>query len=117
MLRVTGQVVHRRIGYAATDYLETRGTPQHPDDLVHHECLVMRYGLMTDRDWPFLIDGKERRVRGSGHRRAQTGPSFRGLACGPVRIARKTHHHSAADLPRRAPTLHPPPSATTYPRP
>jgi hypothetical protein len=32
---------------------ESRGLPQHLDDLAHHESLVMRYGLTTDRDWPF----------------------------------------------------------------
>jgi hypothetical protein len=41
---------------------ESRGLPQHPDDGAHQECLVMRYGLTTDREWPFLIDGKERRI-------------------------------------------------------
>ena len=67
-LRVKRLVENRRIVCAAPAYLATRGTPQHPDDLVHHECLVMRYGLTTDRDWPFLIDGKERRVMVQGHK-------------------------------------------------
>ena len=56
-LRVKRLVENRRIVCAAPAYSATRGTPQHPDDLVHHECLVMRYGLTTDREWPFLIDG------------------------------------------------------------
>jgi molybdenum-dependent DNA-binding transcriptional regulator ModE len=51
-LRVKRLVENRRIVCASPAYLETRGAPQHPGDLVHHECLVMRYGLTTDRDWP-----------------------------------------------------------------
>src|SRR3982075_3468634 len=65
-LRVKRLAENRRIVCASPAYLKTRGAPQHPDDLVHHECLVMRYGLTTDRDWPFLIDGKERRGLGRG---------------------------------------------------
>src|SRR2546430_1419616 len=67
-LRVKRLAENRRIVCASPAYLKTRGTPQYPDDLVHHECLVMRYGLTTDRDWPFLIDGKERRATLPGDR-------------------------------------------------
>jgi DNA-binding transcriptional LysR family regulator len=41
-LRVKRLVENRRIVCAAPAYLATRGMPQHPDDLAHHECLVMR---------------------------------------------------------------------------
>src|SRR6202789_1856730 len=61
-LRVRRLMANRRILCAAPTYVARRGVPQHPDDLVHHECLVMRYGLTTDRDWPFRIDGRERRI-------------------------------------------------------
>src|SRR6266478_6825219 len=46
-LRVKRLAENRRIVCASPAYLETRGVPQHPDDLVRHECLVMRYGLTT----------------------------------------------------------------------
>jgi DNA-binding transcriptional LysR family regulator len=76
-LRVKRLAENRRFVCASPAYLKTRGTPQYPDDLVHHECLVMRYGLTTDRDWPFLIDGKERRVVVQGHRIANDGELVR----------------------------------------
>src|SRR5258707_1873380 len=63
-LRVKRLAENRRIVCPSPAYLKTKGTPQHPDDLVHHECLVMRYGLTTDREWAFLIDSKERRAGG-----------------------------------------------------
>jgi DNA-binding transcriptional LysR family regulator len=97
-LRVKRLAENRRIVCASPAYLETRGTPQHPDDLVHHECLVMRYGLTTDRDWPFLIDGKERRVVVQGHRIANDGELVRVWCRNGFGIARKSRLDVEADL-------------------
>jgi DNA-binding transcriptional LysR family regulator len=97
-LRVKRLVENRRIVCAAPAYLATRGTPQHPDDLVQHECLVMRYGLTTDRDWPFLIDGKERRVVVQGHRIANDGELVRLWCRNGLGIARKSRLDVEADL-------------------
>ena len=76
-LRVKRLVENRRIVCASPTYLRTRGVPQHPDGLVHHECLIMRYGVTTDREWPFLIGGKEGRVVVQGHRIANDGELVR----------------------------------------
>jgi DNA-binding transcriptional LysR family regulator len=89
---------NRRIVCASPAYLKTRGTPQYPDDLVHHECLVLRYGLATDRDWPFLIDGKERRVVVQGHRIANEGELVRVWCRNGLGIARKSRLDVEADL-------------------
>jgi DNA-binding transcriptional LysR family regulator len=97
-LRVKRLVENRRIVCAAPAYLAARGTPQHPDDLVQHECLVMRYGLTTDRDWPFLIDGKERRVIVQGHRIANDGELVRVWCRNGLGIARKSRLDVEADL-------------------
>jgi DNA-binding transcriptional LysR family regulator len=97
-LRVKRLAENRRIVCASPAYLKTRGTPQHPDDLVHHECLVMRYGLTTDRDWPFLIDGKERRVIVQGHRIANDGELVRVWCRNGSGIARKSRLDVEADL-------------------
>jgi DNA-binding transcriptional LysR family regulator len=83
---------------ASPAYLETRGSPQHPDDLVHHECLIMRYGLTTDRDWPFLIDGKERRVVVQGQRIVNDGELVRVWCRSGFGIARKSRLDVEADL-------------------
>jgi DNA-binding transcriptional LysR family regulator len=89
---------NRRIVCASPAYLENRGTPQHPDDLVHHECLVMRYGLTTDRDWPFLIDGKEQRIAVQGHRIANDGELVRVWCRNGFGIARKSRLDVEVDL-------------------
>lgn len=41
---------------AAPEYLARRGTPQHPKDLIHHECLG--YTVAAGHHWQFRIDGK-----------------------------------------------------------
>ena len=97
-LRVKRLAENRRVVCASPAYLESRGTPQHPDDLVHHECLVMRYGQTTDRDWPFLIDGKEQRVAVQGHRIANDGELVRVWCRNGLGIARKSHLDVEADL-------------------
>src|SRR5712671_635899 len=76
-LRVKRLADNRRIVCASPAYLREKGLPQYPDDLTHHECILMRFGQTIDRDWPFLIDGetedrrpgtanRERRRAGSG---------------------------------------------------
>ncbi len=45
--------------YASPDYLARHGRPQHPDDLVHHECLEFRVGHAGRvTRWP-LTDGQQ----------------------------------------------------------
>ena len=70
---------NRRVVCASPAYLRSRGTPQHPDDLTQHECILMRFGPTIDREWPFLIDGKKRADRGpgaSGRERRRLGPGL-----------------------------------------
>ncbi len=42
-----------RIVCAAPAYIARRGTPSSPDDLQDHQCLLMRFGKMLDRQWHF----------------------------------------------------------------
>lgn len=51
---------HRLCCYASPDYLDTKGTPKHPDDLSAHDTVNLRYqstGLMFR--WPFRIGDRE----------------------------------------------------------
>jgi DNA-binding transcriptional LysR family regulator len=58
----------------------------------------MRHGLTTDREWPFLIDGKERRVVVQGHRIANDGELVRVWCRSGFGIARKSRLDVEADL-------------------
>lgn len=42
----------RRVICATPDYLDRRGAPAHPDDLVHHDCIVYTNGRSPGR-WRF----------------------------------------------------------------
>ena len=94
---------NRRVVCASRAYLKKSGRLQHPDDLVHHECVLMRFGLAIDRDWPFLIDGKVRRVVVHGHRIANDGGLVRDWCLHGYGVARKSFWDVEADL--RAGTL------------
>ncbi len=72
--------------------------PQHPDDLTQHECILMRFGPTIDREWPFLIDSKERRIAVKGHRVANDGGLVRDWCRNGYGLARKSLWDVAADL-------------------
>lgn len=72
-LRVRSLGRNRRLVCAAPAYLEAHGTPTHPNDLAAHDCIVMRFGQNLDREWPFRIDGRTKRVMVRGRRIANDG--------------------------------------------
>ncbi len=50
---------------AAPSYLEKRGVPERPGDLIAHTCIIdsnFRNGVQ----WPFIIDGKHKTIKVSG---------------------------------------------------
>ena len=67
--------VARRIGqlgralYAAPEYIERAGLPQHPDELGAHR-LVTNSAATQLNHWPFVIDGKPTRRLAEGHWRS-----------------------------------------------
>lgn len=60
MVRKLGDL--RWVFTAAPEYLEAHGTPQSPDELVNHNCLLF-YGESKTPNWPVLIDGKPDQVK------------------------------------------------------
>jgi DNA-binding transcriptional LysR family regulator len=58
---------HVIVGSAA--YLARAGSPKAPEDLAHHQCLL----LGENRQWSFSRDGVERTVRVSGPIRSNNG--------------------------------------------
>ena len=57
---------HRLGAFAAPVYLARRGTPRHPDDLVHHDCVNFRFQSTGQAlRWPFQVGG--RRVEFTPH--------------------------------------------------
>ena len=65
---------------ASPDYLEQMGTPQSPDELIDHQCLV--YSLLRDYEYWHLTDtsGKEIKTRVRPYLKASTGEFLREAA-------------------------------------
>ena len=50
---------HRICAFASPAYLAARGKPQHPSDLLNHDCVNFRYQATgQEAQWPFLVGGK-----------------------------------------------------------
>ena len=89
---------NRRVVCAAPSYLAENGTPEHPDDLARHDCIVMRFGQNIDREWPFVIDGAVRRIAVRGRRIANDGGLVREWCRQGRGIALKSIRDVDADL-------------------
>jgi DNA-binding transcriptional LysR family regulator len=57
---------NRRLCVAAPSYLKRAGPPQHPNDLVRHECLTLSSDASQTRGWAFRVDGVVIHLRPSG---------------------------------------------------
>ena len=55
-----------RVLVASPAYLERRGTPQLPTDLLGHDCLLYSSGARVFDEWSFLRDGVHTPVRAPG---------------------------------------------------
>lgn len=87
-----------RLVCASPDYLERHGRPGHPEELTGHNCLVMRFGTNTDRTWPFVIDGRTRKIVVGGDRTANDGEAVRHWCAAGYGIARKSEWDIAEEL-------------------
>ncbi len=57
---------NRRLCVAAPGYLQRAGVPQHPSELVRHECLTLSSDASQTRGWAFSVDGQVLHLRPSG---------------------------------------------------
>lgn len=62
----------RTVPCASPAYLERRGTPQAPEDLIAHNCLTYMHRNWKD-EWRFSRGGVERKVRIAGNLRGNNG--------------------------------------------
>lgn len=89
---------NRRLICASPEYLRNNGTPRHPDDLAHHNCLIMRFAAQTDQDWLFVIEGEQRNYRVVGNRVADGGDVIRRWCLEGYGIALKSEWDIRHDL-------------------
>jgi DNA-binding transcriptional LysR family regulator len=54
-----------RMLYTSPEYLRRHGTPQSPEQLANHQCVIMSSKSITH--WPFVIDGKTSEIPINAH--------------------------------------------------
>ena len=59
---------NRRLCVAAPAYLQRAGVPQHPAELMRHECLTLSSDASQSRGWAFAVDGAVTHLRPRGRR-------------------------------------------------
>ncbi|WFC61465.1 LysR family transcriptional regulator [Pseudomonas sp. REST10] len=89
---------NRRVVCAAPSYLERMGMPLHPDELHGHDCIVMRFGINSDHQWSFLVDGKPYSVAVRSRRMANHGELVRRWALQGHGLCLKSVWDVQADL-------------------
>jgi DNA-binding transcriptional LysR family regulator len=89
---------NRRVVCASPLYLARHGTPQHPEDLREHECLVMRFGINISREWTFKKQGQTQRITVRGRRVANDGALVRQWCLAGHGICLKSVWDVRADL-------------------
>ncbi len=57
---------NRRLCVAAPAYLQRAGVPQHPQELLRHECLTLSSDASQTRGWAFKVDDAVAHLRPSG---------------------------------------------------
>ncbi len=82
----------RMVVVAAPLYLARHGTPSHPTDLIHHECLG--YTVVDSHAWQFRVGGKFENFAVRSHISANNGAALveaatrsLGITCQPEFIA------------------------------
>ena len=89
---------NRRLVCGSPAYFEKFGTPRHPDELIHHQCLMMRFNENPDQLWPFVINQELRNVPIQGVRIANDGGLVRQWARDGHGIALKSIWDVGHDL-------------------
>lgn len=72
----TGFLSRKAIFQSSPDYLERYGTPEHPDDLLHHRCISNRLGDDRIYRWELERDGETYQITVPGSvtvNQAETG--------------------------------------------
>lgn len=79
-LRIRSLGRFQRLVCAAPRYLAAHGHPECPEDLVNHNCLVMRFGGTLDNLWEFGTGRTHRQVAVRGSRIVNDGSLIRAWA-------------------------------------
>ncbi len=82
---------------ASPDYLERRGTPKEPEDLIDHTCLVATT-TQTISEWVFNLDGAVVSIPVKGPLRTTSLIVARDAAIAGMGVARVPYHFVSPDI-------------------
>ncbi|EQB19490.1 LysR family transcriptional regulator [Novosphingobium lindaniclasticum] len=88
---------NRRVIVAAPDYLERRGTPRVPEDLLDHDCLNFNF-RRAEPVWPFRRDGRDYALTVRGCIEANNGETLGQLAADGVGVTRVGRFSVAGEI-------------------
>ncbi|MBU9170180.1 LysR family transcriptional regulator [Burkholderia gladioli] len=71
-----GPRVQRMALGASPAYLDRRGRPAHPRELLHHECILGRFPGRATVPWDFVRDGEKLRIEPAGQLLVELGAAF-----------------------------------------
>ncbi|RUL65750.1 LysR family transcriptional regulator [Dyella dinghuensis] len=83
---------------ASPEYLAAHGTPEKPDDLLSHECILLMFGRHVYDRWPFQEDGKEREIQVHGSLCCDNTEVVRGWALAGCGVATRALWDIEEDL-------------------
>ncbi|WP_374658939.1 LysR family transcriptional regulator [Inhella sp.] len=89
---------NRRLVVAAPAYLRRAGTPQHPRELLQHECLMLSSESSQTRGWAFLVDGQAHFHRQGGRLDCSDGQVLHEWCLTGLGLAWRSHWEVASDL-------------------
>ncbi|MDF7801222.1 substrate binding domain-containing protein [Pontiellaceae bacterium B1224] len=72
-LRIRNLGMNQRVLVASPDYISKQGKPKNPNDLMKHNCLVMRFGSEIDNVWHLQLEGRSFDVVVRGNRISNDG--------------------------------------------
>jgi DNA-binding transcriptional LysR family regulator len=64
---ITKVAESRQIICAAPSYLDRNGTPENPQELLRHNCVLMSRLGLTSNEWSFVIDGRISKLKVQGN--------------------------------------------------
>ncbi|MGO2130959.1 MAG: LysR family transcriptional regulator [Pseudoalteromonas prydzensis] len=87
----------RMVVASTPEYLKLNGYPQVPDELKTHNLLDFTFSR-NSREWPFIVNGKEKMIAPQGNIKVSDGESLRYLLLSGLGIARLAYFQVEEDL-------------------
>jgi DNA-binding transcriptional LysR family regulator len=89
---------NRRLVVGSPAYLKRAGTPQHPRELLQHECLMLESRGSQTRGWAFRVDGQALFHRQGGRLDCSDGQVLHEWCLMGLGLAWRSHWEVASDL-------------------